>query len=311
MEKDITSQQEFTSSATSTAPILPLHRLVRAAVPYLKLLKPRETTLLTLIGLCTAIVAADGSPPPGRFLLAAATILLGSGGTNGLTNYLDRHVDARMRRTQHRVLPSKLIHPAERGLAWASFLVIVALSMALYLHPYAFIAGSLGVAAALTARKTWVTHFLGTFSSCGPVLVGWFAIRPDVNSTVLLMVLIIALWLPIHVWNLMTAYHSDYMRAGVNIFPITRGIAFTARISVGLSVLLYAASLALYATGNFGWTYFVAANVGGLLMLNATLQMLRTRDRGPAFKTFKLSAYPFLGLIFLSLCIDVWLRTGI
>jgi protoheme IX farnesyltransferase len=311
MEKNIIDQQEFSTSDTSTAPILPLDRRGHAAIPYLKLLKPRETTLLTLIGLCTAIVAGDGSPPLGRFLLTAVTILLGSGGTNGLTNYLDRHVDARMRRTQHRVLPSRLVYPAVKGLAWASFLVIVALSLALYLHPYAFIAGSFGVAAALTARKTWATHFLGTFSSCGPVLVGWFAIRPEVNSTVLLLVLIIALWLPIHVWNLMIAYQSDYVRAGVNIFPITRGIAFTARISVVLSILLYAASLALYVAGNFGWTYLVAANVGGLLMLNATLQMFRTRDRGPAFKTFRLSAYPFLGLIFLSLCIDVWLRTWI
>ena len=311
MEKNITSQQEFTASATTMTAVLPMEGLGQRAMVYIRLLKPRETTLLTLIGLCTTIVAGDGSPPVGRLLLATATVLLGSGGTNGLTNYLDRHVDARMRRTQRRVLPSGLIYPAEKGLAWAGSLVVVALALALYLHPYAFIAGVGGVAAALTARKTWATHFLGTFSSCGPVLVGWFAVRPEINGTLILLVLIIALWLPIHVWNLMIAYRNDYGRAGVNIFPITRGIDFTARISVGLSVLLYAASLALYWVGNFGWTYLVAANMGGLLMLNATLQMFRTRDGAPAFKTFKLSAYPFLGLIFISLCVDVWMRMGV
>ena len=43
-------------------------------------------------------------------------------------------------------------------------------------------------------------------------------------------------------------------------------------------------------------------------MVQATIQMLRTRDKAAAFRVFRTSAYPFLGLTFLSLCADIWLR---
>ena len=299
------------ASLDSGAPTLRRERLARTVVIYTRVLKPRETVLLTIIGLCTAVVAGDGSPPLGRFLLAAIAIILGSGGTNGLTNYLDRRVDALMHRTRQRVLPSRLIYPPEKALVWAGLLVATALGLALYLHPYAFVAGSIGVAAALIARKTWATHFLGSFSSCGPVLVGWFAIKPEITVTVALLAVVILLWLPIHVWNLMIAARADYLRAGVDIFPLTRGVDLVARISVALSLLLYIASVSVYVTGQFGWVYLVAANVAGLLMVNATWQMLRTRDRAAAYRAFKLSAYPFLGLIFFSLCADTWLRMAL
>ena len=107
------------------------------AICYLRVLKPRETALLTFIGICTALVAGGGNPPLELFLLTTFTIMIGSGGANGLTNYLDRHVDGRMKRTQRRMLPAGLIKP-RRALLWALFLVAVALCVALFLHPYAF-----------------------------------------------------------------------------------------------------------------------------------------------------------------------------
>ena len=76
---------------------------------YIEVLKPRESSLLTFIGLCTAIIAGEGYPPLDRLLLAGVTILLASAGANGLTNYLDRNVDAQMQRTRNRALPSKRI----------------------------------------------------------------------------------------------------------------------------------------------------------------------------------------------------------
>lgn len=310
MEKNIPEDREI-STLVGTRSSLSPSGIFTTLIIYLRVLKPRETALLTLIGLCTAIVAGNGSPPLARFLLVAVTIILGSAGTNGLTNYLDRRVDALMKRTQRRVLPSKLIDPPEKALAWSASLVIVALALALYLHPYAFMAGSVGVAAGLIARKTWATHFLGTFSSCGPVLVGWFAIDPTMSPTVALLALVILLWLPIHVWNLMIASEDDYLRAGVNMFPLNHGIALTGRVSVILSLLLYAASLSLHMAGHFGWVYFVAANLGGILMVRATVQMLYTGNRTAAYRIFKTSAYPFLGLTFIGLCADVWLRMAL
>ena len=67
------------------------------------------------------------------------TLLLGSAGVNGLTNYLDRDVDARMQRTKHRVLPAKRIEPPEKVLPLTIGLVIVGLVLAWQLHPLSFV----------------------------------------------------------------------------------------------------------------------------------------------------------------------------
>ncbi len=76
-----------------------IKRMPGTAWQYIRVTKPRESSLLVFIGLCAMIVAGNGLPSAGRLFLALTAITVGSGGVNGLTNYLDRNVDARMRRT--------------------------------------------------------------------------------------------------------------------------------------------------------------------------------------------------------------------
>ena len=68
--------------------------MLRSIGKYIEVLKPRETSLLTFIGVCAAVVAAGGRPPISLLFIALTAIALGSGGCNGITNYLDREVDA-------------------------------------------------------------------------------------------------------------------------------------------------------------------------------------------------------------------------
>ncbi len=146
---------------------------------YLEVTKPRETGLLVFIGVITAVVASFGSISLGRFFFTLAAILVASAGANGLTNYLDREIDARMERTRHRALPSKRIYPPERALFFTAGLTVIGLVMAWYLHPYAFLADSVGTAAAIIYRKKVTCVFpQGMIASCAPVLMGWFAVRP-------------------------------------------------------------------------------------------------------------------------------------
>ncbi|MBI2847675.1 MAG: UbiA family prenyltransferase, partial [Chloroflexi bacterium] len=115
---------------------------------YIEVLKPRETGLLTFIGISAAIIAGSGQPPAVRLLLASITILLMSAGVNGLTNYLDRHVDARMERTRNRVLPSGRIRPSEKVLPLLLSLTGAGLVMAWSLNPLGFLHGFIGAVAA-------------------------------------------------------------------------------------------------------------------------------------------------------------------
>lgn len=271
---------------------------------YIEFTKPRETILLGFTGLAAAIIAAKGRPELLTLLLVTLAVTVGSAGSNGVTNYLDRNVDSRMERTRHRPLPSGRIYPPERSLVWSIFLLITGLTIAWFLDPRCFYIGAAGSMLAVIARKSSITHILGIGSSCSPALIGWIAVRHSVNSVILIISLMIALWVPIHVWSVMVSYREDYLKAGVTMFPLTIKMRIVAWILFLLTVLLYVCSLALYFTGYFSLFYLLAANVLGVLALAASVMFVAHSTEASAFRVYKISAFPYLGVLLLTMIID-------
>lgn len=270
-------------------------------------MKPRASILLTLIGVAAAIIAGNGYLSP-KLLLIALTIFLASAGANGLTNYLDCGIDARMRRTKDRALPSKRIYPPNKVLPLNLALVIIGLALAWYLHPFSFISDAGGTIAAVVWRKRATCVFpQGMLASCAPVLMGWFAVKPAVSWEILLLCVLIAAWLPLHVWSVMIAHREDYISAGLTYFPMSWEVKESVKVLLGLSLLLYAASISLYFTSSFAWLYLVVANLLGIIMVFASLRLVISSDSRDAWKLYKLSAFPYLGLIFVIMCLDIWL----
>lgn len=278
----------------------------RGIIDYITVLKPRETVLLTFIGVCAAIIAAQGKPPLHVLLIALAAIALGSAGANGLTNYLDRHVDARMQRTHMRALPARRIVPAKKALVWSVFLILAALAVAWYLDPLCFVFGLVGTVAASIFRKRVMCVIQGGIAACAPVLIGYVAVTHHLDIQILLLCVLIAVWIPLHVWSVMIANREDYLQAGVAYFPVTWKVKDAIKILMVSSVLLYAASIALWAFDNFGWLYFAVANILGIVMVYANYHLLKSRLTQDAWKVYKLSAFPYLGLIFIALCLSFW-----
>jgi protoheme IX farnesyltransferase len=275
---------------------------------YFEVIKPRETGLLAFIGVMSAIVAGSGSIPTGRFFYILAAIFIASAGANGLTNYLDRDLDARMERTRHRALPSGRIYPPERALFFTAVLSTIGLIMAWYLHPLAFLVDLVGTAAAVIYRKKVTCVFpQGMIASCAPVLMGWFAIKPAVNSEILLLCLLIAVWLPSHIWSIMIAHKEDYQKAGITYFPLNCSVKTVSSILFAFCLVLFATSISLYFIGHFGWLYLAIANISGIILIYASLRLVLCNTYGNAWKLYKLSAFPYLGLIFLVMGLDVWL----
>ncbi len=275
---------------------------------YFDVIKPRETGLLAFIGVATAIVAAGGIITWSRFILILGAILIASAGANGLTNYLDREIDGRMERTRYRVLPSGRIFPAERSLVFTSGLAIVGLILAWYLHPYAFLADLVGTLAAVIYRKKVTCVFpQGMIASCAPILMGWFAVSPSVDRELFILCLLIAAWLPSHIWSIMMVYQKDYRNAGIDYFPINSSAKIVSRLLVVFCILIYGTSIGLYFVGHFGWLYLSAANFAGILIIYASIRLMLSTDSKDAWRLYKLSAFPYLGFIFLIMCLDIWL----
>ena len=277
---------------------------------YITVLKPVETSLLTFIGICSVFIAAAGYPSAKVFFLALIAIFLGSAGSNGLTNYLDRNVDARMKRTSNRALASKRIDPPQKALPLIIGLILIGLALAWMLHPLCFLVGIIGVIASSIWRKTISCTFLGIVAGCAPVLIGWFAVSPAFDARILLLCGLVAIWTPIHVWTLMIANREDYLGAGLSYFPLSWQVKDVVKLLFGLSILLYLVSMLIYIVADFRLFYLIIANIIGGLMVYANARLLWSKTSIAAWRVYKLSAFPYLGIIFLTMCVDIWLTSG-
>ena len=281
--------------------------IISSVKNYIEVLKPLPSILLTYIGVCAAIIAGEGQLSLKLFLIMVA-ILLTAAGANGLTNYLDRNIDARMERTKNRALPSKRIYPPWKVLPLTIGLIIVGLILAWQLHPFAFLAGLGGVLAAATWRKKVTCVYpQGVLASCAPILMGWFAIKPALSWEILLLCLLLAVWLPLHVWSLIITHREDYLQAGLSYFPIGCEVKKAVKVLLIFSLMLYVTSIALYFIGDFAWLYLIVANLLGVIMVHVGSRLVFSGASKDAWRLYKLSAFPYLGLIFLAMCLDIWL----
>jgi protoheme IX farnesyltransferase len=269
---------------------------------YIKVLKPRETSLLLFIGACSAVIAAStiGSVfPVSDFIMALVAIILGSAGANGLTNYLDRDVDARMKRTCGRVLPSKKIQPAEKALVLSVILILAGLVLAWILSPICFFIGIIGVVASAVWRKTISCTFFGIIAGSAPILIGWYAItkQPIISIIPVLLFCLIALWTPAHVWTLMIANRTLNFRDRVVIWML-------AVLSIALAVVAF---LVYSLTGKYHSLYLVVSSILSLVMIYANIRLLLSPTSRNAWTVYKISAFPYLGIIFTVMAVDSWL----
>lgn len=270
-------------------------------------MKPLPSLLLAFIGVGAAIIAGNGQLSP-RLLLITGTIFVAAAGANGLTNYMDREIDARMQRTRNRVLPSRRIYPPQKVLPWLISLIVAGMVLAWWLHPFAFLADLFGTLTAATWRKRITCVYpQGVIASCAPVLMGWFAVKPSFNVEILLLCALITAWLPLHVWSIIIANREDYLQAGLSYFPINYPVKGSVRVLFAFSLALLVISLSLYYIGSFGWLYLVLSGLLGLLMVYSSFRLVATNAARDAWKLYKLSAFPYLGIIFLAMCLDIWL----
>jgi heme o synthase len=241
-----------------------------------------------------------------RYLFVGAVVLVAAAGANGLTNYLDRDIDARMERTRCRALASRNIYPPQKVLPLIIGLILMGLIFSWLLDPFVFWADLLGTLVAATWRKKITCVYpQGFIASCAPIFMGWFTVKSAFSWELVLLCVLVAAWLPLHVWSVNIAHRDDYRQAGITYFPINLDVKDSVKILLIFSLLLYFASIALYFTGSFAWFYLLMANVLGILMIYASSRLVFSHAARDAWRLYRLSAFPYLGLIFLVMCLDI------
>ena len=92
-------------------------------------------------------------------------------------------------------------------------------------------------------------------------------------------------------------------KAGVPMLPVVRGERATTRRILGYTAELVAASVAPFATGNFGLLYLGAALALGTVFLALAAALLRAPTRRGAATIFHFSLL-YLALLFVAAAVD-------
>ncbi len=240
------------------------------------LTKPRIIELLLVTTVPTMLLAQRGVPSVRLLLVTLIGGTLAAGSANTINCYIDRDIDAVMKRTARRPLVTKqgVITPAE-ALAWG--IVLGAGATALLGLMANWLAASLADAAILfyvfvytllLKRRSPSNIVIGGAAGCFPVLVGWAAVKGTVALPAIVLFAVIFLWTPPHFWALAMKFRKDYAAAGVPMLPVVAPAAVVTRKIVWYSYAMVAATLALapYA----GWIYGTAAlGLGGWFLIEA------------------------------------------
>jgi protoheme IX farnesyltransferase len=254
-------------------------RSVRAVASALfALTKPRIVELLLVTTIPTMLLAERGLPSVRLLLVTLVGGALAAGSANTINCYIDRDIDAVMRRTSRRPLarptPMAVVKPAE---ALIFGIVLGAASTVLLGTLVNWLSAILADCAILfyvfvytigLKRRTASNIVIGGAAGCFPVLVGWSAVTGKVGLPAIVLFGIIFFWTPPHFWALAMKFRDDYAAASVPMLPVVAPARVVARKILFYSYVMVATTLALapYA----GWLYTIcAAGLGAWFLAEA------------------------------------------
>jgi protoheme IX farnesyltransferase len=250
----------------------------------LLLAKPR------LSGLVVLTTAGGIALAPGEIgAVRAAIAILGTaavvGAANALNCFLERDVDARMRRTRDRPLPAGRVDPfvaLALGLGVPAFaLPLLALAANPLTALLAFVALVVYVAVYTPMKqRSTLALFVGAIPGAIPPLLGWTAVTGRLDPGGLALFALLFAWQLPHFLAISIYLAEDYARGGLRVFALVHGEKVTRAWIAATSLLLLPASLVLLPLGLAGSAYGVVATVAGVALAAYALSGLgRTGGR--------------------------------
>lgn len=249
--------------------------------------KPIGTLLLLWPTLWALFAAADGFPPVGILIIfVAGTFLMRSAGC-AMNDYFDRDFDRHVKRTEHRVLTTGQIRPAE-ALIVAAVLALIAFLLILPLNRLtiglAFVAAFLAGSYPLMKRFFAIPQaYLGIAFGFG-IPMAYATLQDTVPPVAWLMLAANVCWAIAYDTEYAMVDRDDDVRLGLKTSAITFG-----RFDVAFVALFYALTIALLGccAAMLGWGWPFALGLAGAAVIACVhIAWIRSRDRAACFRAF-------------------------
>jgi protoheme IX farnesyltransferase len=274
--------------------------------------KIRIGTAIMLTALAGVAVAPGPAPQAWKIAVLALAVLLSSASAGAFNQFMERDLDARMKRTRHRPFVTGRFVANGYWLAGIVLLLVLAVAAAalatnaiaaMYVFLGAFFYGV--VYTVWLKRRTWMNIIIGGLAASFAVLAGAAAVDPGLAPAPVILAVVLFLWTPPHFWSLAFKYKDEYAAAGVPMLPVVLHDATAARIILAHTLLLVGLSLvpALYG---LGWIYLLGAVTGGGWFVWTSIRLARNPSPEAAMTNFHASLLQ-LSLLLCAAILDAWL----
>ena len=273
---------------------------------FFALTKPRVMSLVIFTGLC-GLLAAPGHIDPVLGFSAILCIALGAGGAAALNQWWEADIDAEMKRTAQRPLPTgRMIRTDARDFGvLLSAASVVIMAVAVNYLAAAILAFSIVYYAVIYTiwlkPRTPQNIVIGGGAGAFPPLIGWIAVTGEITLMPILLFAIIFFWTPPHFWALALFVQSDYAKVGIPMMPVVKGEKSTRTQIFVYALLLVPIAIAPWLIGGTGALYGWAALALSLAFVLASMPVaFRTPMDGDTMVPEKrLFAYSILYLFAL------------
>jgi heme o synthase len=251
---------------------------------YIALMKPRVMSLVVFTAV-VGLFAAPGTIHPWLGFVAILCIAIGAGASGALNMWYDADIDAVMKRTASRPVPSGAITPGEAlgfGLTLSVGSVLV-LGLLVSITSAALLAFTIFFYVVIYTmglkRRTPQNIVIGGAAGAFPPMVAWAAVTGTVDLGSIALFLLIFMWTPPHFWALALFREGDYEKAGVPMLPNVAGRPETKKQIVVYSLGLIPTIVLPVLTGTVGMLYLGGAALLTLKFLADAFALYRAADR--------------------------------
>jgi len=187
-------------------------------------------------------------------------------------NCTDRTIDARMPRTKKRAtatgdLPVRNVAAVSVVLGLAGLAMLIA-----YVNWLTVLIGVVAyvdyvVLYAWFKRTSVHSTLIGTISGAAPLVAGYTAVTGRLDTTALLLALIMIFWQMPHFYSIGIFRHDDYKAGGLPIWPVVKGVRSTQHWILVYTSLYLLSVLGLAVFGSVGLLFAVIMGLLGLYWL--------------------------------------------
>ncbi len=277
---------------------------------FYQLMKPRVMSLVIF----TCVVGLIAAPVQVDFItsvLSLSAVALGAGAAGALNMWYESDLDALMKRTCLRPIPTGKIsnnHALIFGLT-TSFISVIALY---YVSNFlSAVMLTITILFYVVIYTMWLKKLtpqnivIGGAAGAFPPIIGWTIATGSITLEPILYFLIIFFWTPSHFWALSLYKTEDYNNASIPMLPVVAGIKTTKVNIFVYGLILFIISLTPYFFNYLGFVYFSTSFVLGIYYVYLCYKLLiETVDENKFAKKIFIYSILYLFLIFIAILID-------